>query len=199
MLRGNMEGHESWDTAGNQQPQWKTSVWLVLAKQRMGGPLGDRDRGRGEQPQPAGPERHTASQRARQASPHAHAHPVYLRDRGAVPLTGGGLMHHPLGKEFFQAHVIIQDHLQERALGGGGETTGYPREMVWSEGGWPHPSVFWSNITLRHHSHKPGSQSGRRRPLGGGSPHSSLTLMGPSRMICPSLAMLSYSWMAARR
>lgn len=26
-----------------------------------------------------------------------------------------------------------------------------------------------------------------------------LTLMGPSRMICPSLAMLSYSWMAARR
>lgn len=86
--------------------------------------------------------RHTASQRAQQASPHGHAHPVYLRDRGAVPLTGGGLMHHPLGKEFFQAHVIIQDHLQERALGGGEEMTGYPREMVCSEGGRPHPSIF---------------------------------------------------------
>lgn len=108
-------------------------------------------------------------------------------------------MHHPLGKEFFQAHVIIQDHLQERALGGGGEMMGYPREMVWLEGGWPHPSVFWSDITLWRCSHEPGSQSGRRRPLGGRCPHSSLTLMGPSRMICPSLAMLSYSWMAARR
>lgn len=52
--------------------------------------------------------------------------PLYLRDRGAVPLTGGGLMHHPLGKELFQAHVIIQNHLQERALGAGGETGGYP-------------------------------------------------------------------------
>lgn len=56
--------------------------------------------------------------------------PIYLRDRGAVPLTGGGLMHHPLGKELFQAHVIIQDHLQESALGGGGETMGYPGEVV---------------------------------------------------------------------
>ena len=115
-------GHESCGTVGNWQPQWKTSVWLILilAKEGMGGLLGDGACGREEQPQPAGPGRHTASQRARQASPHAHAHPVYLRDRRAVPLTGGGLMHHPLGKEFFQAHVIIQDHLQERALGGGG-------------------------------------------------------------------------------
>lgn len=40
---------------------------------------------------------------------------------------------------------------------------------------------------------------GEEPPLGGGCPQSSLTLMGPSRMICPSLAMLSYSWMAARR
>lgn len=72
------------------------------------------------------PRRHTASQRARQTSPRTHAHSIYLRDRGAVPLTGGGLMHHPLGKELFQAHVIIQDHLQERALGGG-ESDGLPK------------------------------------------------------------------------
>lgn len=28
---------------GNQQPQWKPSVWLILAKQRMGRPLSDGD------------------------------------------------------------------------------------------------------------------------------------------------------------
>lgn len=84
-----------------------------------------------------GPGGHTASQRAQQASPHAHTHPLYLCDRGAVPLTGGGLMHHPLGKEPFQAHVIIQDHLQERSLGGGGERMSYARErtVCWRKAG----------------------------------------------------------------
>lgn len=44
-----------------------------------------------------------------------------------------------------------------------------------------------------------GGASCKRRLLGAGRLPSALTLMGPSRMICPSLAMLSYSWMAARR
>lgn len=48
MLRGNTGGHESWGTVGNWQPQWKTSVWLILAKQRLGEPLGDKDHGCGE-------------------------------------------------------------------------------------------------------------------------------------------------------
>lgn len=49
-------------------------------------------------------------------------------------------MHHPLGKEPFQAHVIIQDHLQERSLGGG-ERMSYARERTEMEEGWPHAAV----------------------------------------------------------
>lgn len=100
-------------------------------------------------------------------------------------------MHHPLSKELFQAHVIVQHHLEESALGGGGETGRYPEEMAPSQGGRPHPRAL--------RSCKPGRCSCKRRLLGAGFLPSALTLMGPSRMICPSLAMLSYSWMAARR
>lgn len=48
MLKGITEGHKSWDAAGNGQARWKTSAWLILAKQGVGGPLGDGDRGHGE-------------------------------------------------------------------------------------------------------------------------------------------------------
>lgn len=109
-------------------------------------------------------------------------------------------MHHPLGKEFFQAHVIIQNHLQKGALGRGGETKGYPRKMVESWEAGLIPAFFGS-------ASPSGATAANLEALvvaedpseGGGCPPSPLTLMGPSRMICPSLAMLSYSWMAARR
>lgn len=40
----------------------------------------------------------------------------YLGDGG---VAGGGFLHHPLCKELFEPQVILQDHLQQRALGEG--------------------------------------------------------------------------------
>lgn len=42
--------------------------------------------------------------------------PGYLRDGG---VAGGGFLHHPLCKELFEPQVILQDHLEQRALGEG--------------------------------------------------------------------------------
>lgn len=42
--------------------------------------------------------------------------PGYLGDGG---VAGGGFLHHPLCKELFEPQVILQDHLQQRALGEG--------------------------------------------------------------------------------
>lgn len=69
--------------------------------------------------------RHSIPEGTASISSHVHAHAFYLGNRGLVPLTGGGFMHHPLGKQFFQPHVVIQDHLQERALDGGGNRRDY--------------------------------------------------------------------------
>lgn len=111
-------------------------------------------------------------------------------------------MHHPLGKEPFQAHVIVQDHLQERALGERGERMGYTRDTALFFGGQSAPSWCFSqhyHPPVRHLEARAGKKNEGSPLVRGARRWGPLTLMGPSRMICPSLAMLSYSWMAARR